>query len=305
MSQILVGYQADPWWVRLHQQIQVNNKLGADAATLSFIISSMLPADSDPYLTPRPVDDKNLPLSFIDVEQMPKRLPASDKSRLFYHVNRIINVHRLYIPPSVAPDILAIAHGEGHLGFSRCYEIISHSWYIRGLTKLFQAIIRHCPQYLALQTRWHAPYGSLQPIESPPVPFFTLTLDFVLILPLSKESYNTIMSVIYKFSKRVTFIEGANTWSAEQWAYAFLNGLDLINWSLPGELITNHDPKFLSKFWTTLFKKLGVRLLYSIAYHPQTNGFNKRINQTIEIALQFFVYAIEDPFCWPEVLPRI
>lgn len=80
------------------------------------------------------------------------------------------------------------------------------------------------------------------------MPFFTLTLDFVLALSLSKEKYNAIISVIYKFSKRVTFIKGADTWSAEKWAYAFLNRLDLIDWSLPRELITNCDPKFLSKF---------------------------------------------------------
>ena len=205
-------------------------------------------------------------------------LPSPDKSRLLYHVNRVTNVHRLCIPPSVAPDILVIAYGKGHLGFSRCYKIISRSWYVRGLTKLLQAFIRHCPQCLALQIRRHAPYGLLQPIESPPVPFFTLTLDFVLALPLSKEKYNVIMSVTCKFSKRVTLIKGADTWLAEQWAYAFLNRLDLIDWDLPGELITDRDPKFLCKFWTALFTKLGVKLLYSTAYHLQTDGSSKRTN---------------------------
>ena len=56
------------------------------------------------------------------------------------------------------------------------------------------------------------------------------------------------MLVTCKFSKRVTLIEGADTWSAERWAHAFLNRLNLIDWGLPGELITNRDPKFLSKF---------------------------------------------------------
>lgn len=79
-------------------------------------------------------------------------------------------------------------------------------------------------------------------------------------------------------------------------AHAFLNRLDLIDWGLLGELITNCDSKFLSKFWTALFTKLGVKLLYSTAYHSQTNGSSKRTNQIVEIALRFFVYAMEDPF---------
>ncbi len=108
-----------------------------------------------------------------------------------------------------------------------------------------------------------------------------------------------------KISKQVTFIEGADTWSAEQWANAFLNRLDLIDWGLQGELIINRDPKFLSKFWTALFTKLGVKLLYRTAYHPQIDGSSKHTNQTIEIALRFFVHIMEEPSCWPEVLPQI
>lgn len=98
-----------------------------------------------------------------------------------------------------------------------------------------------------------------------------------------------------KFSKRVTLIKGADTWFAEQWAQAFFKRLDLIDWGLPGELITDQDPKFLSKFWAELFVKLGVKLLYSTAYYPQTDGSSERTNQKVEIALRFFVHALEDP----------
>lgn len=69
------------------------------------------------------------------------------------------------------------------------------------------------------------------------------------------------MSVMCKFSKRITLIEGVDIWTAKHWAQAFLKRLDMIDWGLPGELITDQDPKFLSKFWTALFDKLGVKLL--------------------------------------------
>ena len=51
-----------------------------------------------------------------------------------------------------------------------------------------------------------------------------------------------------------------------------------------------------------MFTKLGVKLLYSTAYHPQTDGSSERTNQTVEIALRFFVHILEDPSCWPKVL---
>ena len=272
---------------------------------LLFVIGSIPSTDSNPYMTLQPEGEEYLQPNTLPALESPKGLPRSDKAKLLYYVNRLTNVHHLCISPSVAPDILRIAHDKGHLGFSRCFEIVSRSWFICGLTKLLHFFIRHCLQCLALQTRRHPPHGSFQLIESPSVPFFTLTLDIMLALPLSKEGYNVIISVTCKFSKRVKLVEDADTWSAEQWAHAFLKRLNLIDWDLPGELITDGDPKFLSKFWTALFAKLGVKLLYSTTYHPQTDGASKRTNQTFEIALQFFVHAIDDPLRWPKVLPRI
>ena len=229
ISRILAGYEADLWWARLQWQIQSNDELGADAATLPFVIGSTLSTDSNPYMAPQPEEEEYLQPNILPALEGPECLLRHDKAKLLYQVNRLTNVHCLCIPPSVAPDILGIAHDEGHPGFSRCFEIVSRSWFLQGLTKLLCSFICHCPQCLALQTRQHPPYGSLQPIESPPVPFFTLTLDFVLALPLSKEGYNAIMSVICKFSKRVTLVEVADTWSAEKWAHAFLKRLDLID----------------------------------------------------------------------------
>ena len=240
-------------------------------------------SDSDPYMSPRPKGSTNpssetvfLPLEDPAVTSPGGReatphpggsttLPAPDITKLLYHINNTTSNLRLCIPPAVAPDVLHIAYREGHPGFSRYYEIVTRSWYIRGLVRLLREFIQHCLQCLQLQTRRHRPYGSLQPIKSPPMPFFILTLDFVLALPLSKQGFNAIMLVTCKFSKRVTPIEGADTWSTDQWAQAFLKRLDLINWGLPGELITDRDPKFLSKFWAELFARLGVKLLYSTA----------------------------------------
>lgn len=127
MSRILAGYKAEPWWVRLQLEIQANSNLGVDAVTLPFVVGSTPPTDSDPYLAPCPNSSKNLPPISLDVEETSEELLIPDKSKLFYHINRVTNVHHLYIPSSVAPDILSVAHKEGYPGFSWCYEIITRS----------------------------------------------------------------------------------------------------------------------------------------------------------------------------------
>lgn len=99
------------------------------------------------------------------------------------------------------------------------------------------------------------------------MPFFTLILDFILALLMSKEDYNASMSVTCKFFKRVTLIKRKNIFTAKKWAHAFFARPDLIDWGLPGKLITNLDPKSLRKCWASFFEKLDMKLLYSMAYH--------------------------------------
>ncbi len=125
-----------------------------------------------------------------------------DAERLF-HVNRQNGVRHLCIPPVVFPDVIQIAHGQGHPGFACCFEILTRSWYIQGLTRVLCNFICYCLECLIFQTRRHFPYGSLQPIFSPPVPFYTLTLNFIVVLPVALlGKFNAVMSVTCKYTKK-------------------------------------------------------------------------------------------------------
>lgn len=233
ISRIQAGYENDEYWTCLYRQVQANEDLGDDKAKLPFVTKGSYKSDSELYILPQPKSLTNS--SFGAVFPHPKglagpstefkeapakrnftviiedfKLPPPNKTKLLYKVNRTTGNLYLCIQPAEALDILQIAYRESHPGFSYCYKIITRSWYIQGLTKLLMEFIRHCSQCLQLQTRRHRSYGSLQPIESPVVPFFTLTLDFVLAFPLIKHGFNAIMSVTCKISKRVTLIKGAD-----------------------------------------------------------------------------------------------
>ena len=90
------------------------------------------------------------------------------------------------------------------------------------------------------------------------MPFYTLTLDFILALLTSEKGYDTIMSVTNKYTKRLTGIPGKAIWSAAQWAIALLNRLKIADWGISKALISNRDRKFLSELWEALFQHLGI-----------------------------------------------
>ena len=145
----------------------------------------------------------------------------------------------------------------------------------------------------------------MQPIYNPPIPFHTLTIDFILAMPLTPEGIDCAMSVTCKFSKRNTFVPGKTTWKAAEWAAALPKQLQLGDSGLPKVIISDRDPKFLSELWTGLFELLKVKLLYSTAYHPQTDGQSERTDQTAEVMLRFFVAGLEHPELWPDTLPTL
>jgi hypothetical protein len=70
------------------------------------------------------------------------------------------------------------------------------------------------------------------------------------------------------------------------------------------ETINDRDPKFMSELWQTLLDLLGVAMLVSTAYHPQTDGQSERTNQTVKIALRFLT-ADHPKTEWTEFLPGL
>jgi hypothetical protein len=139
----------------------------------------------------------------------------------------------------------------------------------------------------------------LKPITTSPYPFHTLTIDFILSLPPSRrfahgdELFDTAMTVTDKFTKAVKIVPGKGTYAAPDWATRFWQSV-YPDWGLPNAIISDRDAKFVSEFWKSLFQKSGTRILTSTAYHPQTDGQSERSNQTIEIALRYYVSERQD-----------
>ena len=58
---------------------------------------------------------------------------------------------------------------------------------------------------------------------------------------------------------------------------------------VPKTIVSDRDVKFLSYFWKTLCVKLGINLLFSLAYCPQTDGQTEVTNQTLSTLLHVLI----------------
>lgn len=106
-----------------------NKELGVDKTLLLFVLAGAQLSDSDSYFQPRPEPPSNATMELESDSSLEKQslfiMPGT--SGLIFHLDHLTGIRRLYIPLSVASELLAIAHGERHPGFSRYYEIISRS----------------------------------------------------------------------------------------------------------------------------------------------------------------------------------
>ncbi|GJP31519.1 hypothetical protein CLOM_g12609 [Closterium sp. NIES-68] len=71
---------------------------------------------------------------------------------------------------------------------------------------------------------------------------------------------------------------------------------------IPKAIVSDHDPRFTSNFWTKMWEQYGTRLHLSTAYHPQTDSLTERTNQTME---QLIWTTCTDPTQWEDSLPLI
>jgi transposase InsO family protein len=123
-------------------------------------------------------------------------------------------------------------------------------------------------------------------------------MNFVLSLSKIKDEINCVLSIIDKFTKRIMLISEKFIYKAEDWAIHLLKETQRRDWDISKVIISDKDKKFLSDLWRTLFARLKISMFYSTAYHSQTNDVNERTNQTLKIALRYYIQELHDSTRW-------
>jgi transposase InsO family protein len=98
------------------------------------------------------------------------------------------------------------------------------------------------------------------------------------------------------------FLPCIETVTAEETATSFLHGVYRLH-GLPRVLVSDRDPKFVTGFLQTLWRRLGTRLNMSSIRHPKTNGLTKRVNITFQQLLRCF--CCYDGSDWTTLLPQV
>lgn len=143
----------------------------------------------------------------------------------------------------------------------------------------------------------------MYPNEIPEGRWQTVAMDFVTGLPpVGPSKYDAVLTVVDRFTKRVVFIPTHKSVTAQQTADLFLSHV-VRHFGVPEKIISDRDPRFVSTFWQTLLRKLGVEPAMSTAHHPQTDGQSEVMNR--QLCQMIRAYAESRASDWARKLPQL
>ena len=190
----------------------------------------------------------------------------------------------------------------GHPGISKTTQLVERDyWWPRMKLDIADYVkgCAECQRHKVNNRPTRAPLNPIYP-KAEAMPFETVAIDFITKLPVS-QGYNSILTVTdHDCTKAAIFIPCNEEINAEQTAALYLRQV-VTNFGLPNKIISNRDPRFVSKFTRELCRLMGIEQNISTAYHPRTDGQSERTNQWVETFLRFVTNYKQDD--WARWLP--
>jgi transposase InsO family protein len=106
-------------------------------------------------------------------------------------------------------------------------------------------------------------------------------MDFIVGLPKTAKGFDSIWVIIDGLTKIAHFLPVKADHPVAVYAQLYIARILSLH-GIPKTIVSDLGPQFVSKCGSELHKSLGIKLLHSSAYHPQTSGQTKRVNQILE-----------------------
>ncbi|KAI3751827.1 hypothetical protein L2E82_22918 [Cichorium intybus] len=189
-----------------------------------------------------------------------------------------------------------------HPGSTKMYRTLKPMYWWPGMKRDIGRFVERCLTCLQVKSNHQKPYGEIQPLPIPEKKLDHITMDFVTKLPRTPRGYESIWVIVDRLTKSAQFIPYKEKYRVDQLAKIYIDEV-ICRHGFPASIVSDRDSRFTSRFWQSLQKQLGTKVLMSTAYHPQTDDQSERTIQTLEDMLRTCV--IDFGGSWEDHLPLV
>ena len=116
--------------------------------------------------------------------------------------------------------------------------------------------VSHCLHCQIVKAEHQRPGGDLQPLLIPEWKWEHITIDFVVGLPRSLKQNDAIWVIVDRSTKSTHFLPIKVTHPLEKLAALYIGEIIRLH-GTPVAIVSDRDPRFISRFWKSLQGSLG------------------------------------------------
>ena len=188
---------------------------------------------------------------------------------------------------------------SGHLGQDKTLELASRNYFWPRMRQYINQYIKSCDTCARNKSPRHKPHGTLHPLPIPPSAWSSVSMDYIVELPLS-GGFDAILVCVDRLTKMAHFCPTTTKVTAEDTAQLYLQYV-FKHHGLPDDIVSDRGTQFTSRFTARLLHLCKIHSNKSTAFHPQSDGQTERVNQILEQYLRIFCDYQQSN--WHELLP--
>jgi hypothetical protein len=187
-----------------------------------------------------------------------------------------------------------------HPGTNKMHQNLKKNFWWTRMKREIAKYVSECETCRRIKADHLRPTRNLQPLIIPKWKWENICMDFIVGFPHTSRGYNSIWVIVDRLTKSTHFIPVAMTFRVRQYAELYISHIVCYH-GIPKTIISDRGSIFVARFWEQLHECLGTHLIRSSAYHLQTDGQTKRVNQIIKDMLHACV--LTDGPKWDKHLP--
>ncbi|GJV62703.1 putative nucleotidyltransferase, ribonuclease H [Tanacetum coccineum] len=170
---------------------------------------------------------------------------------------------RLCVPNDQAlrEKVMTEAHSSPftiHPGSTKMYRDLKQYFWWNGMKQDVATFVSKCMTCQQVKIEHQRASGLLQPLEIPMWKWDEISMDFVTGLPTTQKRHDAIWVVVDRLTKSAHFLPIRKNYGISKLAEIFRQEIVRLH-GTPTSIVSDRDPKFMSRFWKGLQKAWGTR----------------------------------------------